>query len=813
MAQRTLSRIKLTAAAAALACCAVTVPAHAWGLKTHLWIAEKIIDDVRLDCAMELGLGGAQQYLLTDEVCQAIRKHPAEFRAGVLGPDVFPDFVVGQVTTHPGTNAEPHAHADGSKWATGQYISHLLERASSPAEIAFAYGYMVHAAGDVFAHTYVNNYAGDVFELTDKERRVELRHFVLEKYIEARTALPAGLILDSGSVRVPTAFVTSELIFSRPLRDQYDKTPMASHVRLMRDLREKDSQRDDRTMVAKAGAVLQAGRDQLAKLRKNLDARQSELRRVERGNALSALSLTAAIGRLRALQGPDALALLRELPANAKADIVAATPQAVAVNAELTQVEQRLQSVDNAADDVETDKRAEAELDAALAALSSMNAAPAPGSQALENGLKKLLEADALLRAAASIGLGGAAGALPAARAELKASKQLYASNLKQTVADLVLEERQADALVQKASVTEAIQKLRQAIRGNRIKGMELATAAYTDASMAVALAMMNKQAKPLSAYGDWRNCWSMAYAGVPYQWIQASCRVGEELEDVRADINKNIEAMIQRLPAPLPKLARDYKQVKARLIALAQKEAWQAADIGWSRSPKNDATVKFVEMMTSPTHSTVDLVDAYMRKGEDGKDLLLLDDIDKLVDQDLPTRDGTSRPDEFQALRHSVTLAKLSLLNLDTVNAMVNDHVGTARSVFPDGQPLYPRGTGRTSILPLMVKSIDGNHQWQAYGIPYPRSSRQDNAEKRRYGYNAYTEQGYGMRMFADPQARDKLFARLFPSPFVGAINTRLQDTALNPFVTCAAVPFPVTTLADGKPALADSRCPEPGG
>jgi hypothetical protein len=191
---------------------------------------------------------------------------------------------------------------------------------------------------------------------------------------------------------------------------------------------------------------------------------------------------------------------------------------------------------------------------------------------------------------------------------------------------------------------------------------------------------------------------------------------------------------------------------------------------------------------------------------------LLLLPDIDRLVDDDLVTRDGTPHPEEFQALRHSVTLAKLSILSLDAVNQLVRDQVGADRSsLFADGDPLYPHGGAKSSILPLMVKSIDGNHQWQAYGIPYPRTrytERDLDPAPRRYGYNAHTEAGYGMRLFADPKVRERLFAQLFPTQFIGAINRYLQDTTLYPFVTCAAVPFPVTTLPDGSPAARDVRC-----
>ena len=78
------------------------------------------------------------------------------------------------MTTHPGV--------DGG-WTTERWLRKIVKELQAPDEIAFAYGFIGHASGDIFAHTFVNQYAGDIFVLTDKETQVELRHFSLEKYI------------------------------------------------------------------------------------------------------------------------------------------------------------------------------------------------------------------------------------------------------------------------------------------------------------------------------------------------------------------------------------------------------------------------------------------------------------------------------------------------------------------------------------------------------------------------------------------------------------------------------------------------------
>ncbi|SDD41771.1 Zinc dependent phospholipase C [Massilia sp. PDC64] len=802
----------------ALAACCLPAPASAWGLKTHLWVAEKVLDDVRHGCEIDLGLADRKRYALERDVCTALTAHPAEFRAGVLGPDVFPDFVVGQVTVHPGTNADLDPNAPDKPWGTGQYMSHLLTNARTPAELAFAYGYLVHGAGDVFAHTYVNNYAGDIFDVTDAERRVESRHFVLEKYIEARTPLPSSVSLDATTVRVPTAFVTENLIFDPKIRNQYGGNLAAFHVRMMYDLHDTDRRRDDRPLLAKTQAVLQAAADRLTAARRRLATERAALQRAAKEQPLASRLIGPARTLLGKLSPPEAVDLLQSLPSEARLQVQAAVPAPAADP--LAGAADTLRAVADAPDTAEADERSVQALDAVLAMLDGGDAVSAADQRVAEAARAKLAETDALVRVADTMrrtgALPGATAALSAARAELASARRIDAANLRLRVDALSSEVSRLEKLQGQAAETHGFQRFRQALRANRIDGIELATRAFVDASMATSLDVLNDRPKPMKTYDDWRRCWALVYVDIPYQWTRASCKIQANVDDVRAAIASDVEALIAGLPEPLPTLATKYARVKIELIRQAKAAAWKTADKTVADLTGGDMTVRFVQMVSggAPLDAAA-LKDAYQRESNrDGKSLLLLPDIDQLVDDDLATRDGTPHPEEFQALRHSVTLAKLSILSLDAVNQLVRDQVGADRSaLFPDGDPLYPHGGAKSSILPLMVKSIDGNHQWQAYGIPYPRTrytERDLDPAPHRYGYNAYRERGYGMRLFADQKVRERLFAQLFPTAFIGAINRYLQDTTLYPFVTCAAVPFPVTTLPDGSPAPRDVRCLE---
>lgn len=187
---------RLLAGAAACILAAAPAAAPAFGLKTHVYIADQVWQDLA-DCRVTIR---AQEFRVPAETCRAIRGHRGEFLAGALGPDVFPDVLVGQTIVHPGV---PNG------WQANDWLNLLLSRARSDEEIAFAWGYAMHFAGDVFAHSYVNNYAGGVFEIgEDRTKGIELRHFRLEKYIDQHLEYA----FDPAVLRVPAAFLAQQLI-------------------------------------------------------------------------------------------------------------------------------------------------------------------------------------------------------------------------------------------------------------------------------------------------------------------------------------------------------------------------------------------------------------------------------------------------------------------------------------------------------------------------------------------------------------------------------------------------------------------------
>ena len=80
---------------------------------------------------------------------------------GSIGPDGFPDLTMGQSIIHPVRHrpvAEVHPR---QAWAAQSDPSYSAAEKSQI--LAFAYGFLTHAAGDMWAHTLVNELSGEVF--------------------------------------------------------------------------------------------------------------------------------------------------------------------------------------------------------------------------------------------------------------------------------------------------------------------------------------------------------------------------------------------------------------------------------------------------------------------------------------------------------------------------------------------------------------------------------------------------------------------------------------------------------------------------
>ncbi len=126
---------------------------------THVAVA----DDVWLDAINGSITVEGQDYTLDSALVTALQNQKPSFLAGSIGPDGFPDPVFGQAIVHPDNTGLWLTHVLTSAWDAQTDPRYANAPAEREKILAWSYGFLVHAAGDVWSHTLVNHFAGGPF--------------------------------------------------------------------------------------------------------------------------------------------------------------------------------------------------------------------------------------------------------------------------------------------------------------------------------------------------------------------------------------------------------------------------------------------------------------------------------------------------------------------------------------------------------------------------------------------------------------------------------------------------------------------------
>ena len=158
----------------------------AWKPTTHVYAGEIALKDAlddgrvtipKLDASTGEVVGMLGSYAVEPRLLAALRSHPQHYRAGILGPDAYPDIVTGQQVIHP-----PVSHGGSNSWL--QHIWNKAQQDGRPEARAFAAGYLTHAAGDMYGHTFVNNFSGAPFTFEPPTNAI--KHVVVEGYVDTK---------------------------------------------------------------------------------------------------------------------------------------------------------------------------------------------------------------------------------------------------------------------------------------------------------------------------------------------------------------------------------------------------------------------------------------------------------------------------------------------------------------------------------------------------------------------------------------------------------------------------------------------------
>jgi hypothetical protein len=216
--------IGLSRAVALAATLSLASAAFSWKPTTHIALAQIVVDELiqrgdgRLaiyvldnfpDSAEKATLLGT--YRVDPLVFAAVTQYPSRYRAGVIGPDGYPDILTGQQVAHTDSN---------NRGGSDAWLSYLYKqsRAGSYDQttrlkiVSFVTGYLTHAAGDMFAHSFVNAYTGGDFNLGINAAK----HFVIEGYCDRRAPGVERVLRMPVSIEGVEQFIYDTMIGAKP---------------------------------------------------------------------------------------------------------------------------------------------------------------------------------------------------------------------------------------------------------------------------------------------------------------------------------------------------------------------------------------------------------------------------------------------------------------------------------------------------------------------------------------------------------------------------------------------------------------------
>ena len=787
---------------------------NAWSLRTHIWISQEVINDVIADGRVTIA---GRQYPVKQAVVEALRNHAAYYRMGHLGPDVFPDPITGQVTTHPGI-------ANG--WQTDDWLKHVLANASTPQEVAFAYGYVGHAAGDIFAHTYVNAYSGGIFDLSDSgSPDVERRHFALEKYIESKTPTPRDLsgtqISTSSLIRAPERFLANNLIFSRGVSEQNLRGGASSHLAAMFLVRESAQDTLDgienvqdliRDWIPSEFGDIDLGDYTLDGAEEALNAAERILDVKERlhNEALNALSAANQIvqDNPELINGQGQLLIQQtKIAADAAADaarIAQQTERAISdIQRTISDVKRELgnlvckllfggtlpkcEELNNEISDLERRISGQRERQRIADDL-RRNAERARDD--IKNELDRLKrDLDVATQRLAD---GTYQAAVTASEAELRFQREV------------VKETRKAVEVVRAAYELIRQYGLLGALVSKWIDDLDLAALEYIRTGSRVGALMVSSSGGIVDEYKEWFECYGPVFLGQPKEVPKVQCEFRHGIDK----LNSEYDRIVENIPEPL----RWVINPAGELINLAKKEleaALQKAQRELLIYLTNVETADFLLLVSGKIKIDRAKLDQVFRSDENRRDLLVFESVAGYVDRDIGQAEEALK--KFPAIQHSITLVKLSLLEPSSLNQLIADFTGIESydSVY-FGNPVFKPFSGHYTLLFDSVRNIDGGHQWQAYGLPWPKQSGVHESPRCcNYSYDFFKDRNKGLPIWVDPFLRERVFFNVFSEPVEGSIGEipQLSSPAYK-FPSCSGYPFPTTQDSRGRILEADPNC-----
>lgn len=209
--------------------------------KGHIYMANLIMKEMKEKGTITIDNIGT--YTVPADVKSAILNAPKAFRAGAIGPDFYPDMLIGQATIHP---------SNSGLWLTIME-QELLKTSRNSSEWSAAYafylGYMMHYANDMWTHYYINAWAGGSFpSFADIQNdatsaTIAIRHVLVETYIDHKVPQTESMEIEApidfiyrcfSSVEARKQYVdTNVLSYLLDYRDEVNELSQDSSIRML----------------------------------------------------------------------------------------------------------------------------------------------------------------------------------------------------------------------------------------------------------------------------------------------------------------------------------------------------------------------------------------------------------------------------------------------------------------------------------------------------------------------------------------------------------------------------------------------------
>ncbi len=288
---------------------------------------------------------------------------------------------------------------------------------------------------------------------------------------------------------------------------------------------------------------------------------------------------------------------------------------------------------------------------------------------------------------------------------------------------------------------------------------------AYIEASGNTLREFLKPRGDPLGPILRWNECWAPVFAAVPKQIPQSVCGRSVNAASGLAGVDAEIEKLRSGL-GPLSLVVDPFGDIKNFVdgelrVALTDASAAIASNVGG----KDVRTL--IRLMNDEV--TAAELNRVFSQDRFGKGLPVYTDLASRVESEMRlTPQNHFDASAFQPVHDAIVLCKLTLLRAPELNKLARDAGVTGPTVY--GAELYNETQRPFNILLDVVRSADGNHQWQGLAPPFKRQPGFKDTEwpnSRRYGYE-FRDDTRGFRLWWDPQAREKVFSKIFMVPAV---------------------------------------------